>query len=176
MWNYIFEIPLSQLFPLTAPRTTKKENKTTSPMRGLILQQRKCFIYVSCVLHSTDVQLSDTQKTRQWHRNGRGWTKQERGRRGKEWGIKVNLFLLKAGDCALCSGLSRSFFCPLDFIASSTSLWWCGTCHPGLVLEGGWRGREEPQGVLNQKLAQVLTCPVPGGWEHTAARSHPHLP
>lgn len=114
-----------------------------------------CFMYPTFHWCSTKWHTKDTQLTQEWE-----WTKQERGRRGKEWWIKVNLFLIKAGDWVLCNGLSRSSFCPLDFIRSSTSLWWSGS------PDWFWRVAEEVErgpGCAKSGAGTGADLPCAGG-------------
>lgn len=102
--------------------------------------------YVLYLFHVNYIPLVFSQVTHKRHATdtgmGMGQAGKRRKRKGKEWWMKVSLSLVKAGDSVLCNGLSRSWFCPLDFISGWASLWWSGTCDPKLVLEGGWRGWE----------------------------------
>lgn len=72
-----------------------------------------------------------------------------------QW-FEQNLFLPAGLHCKFCLSVVKWYMWPQ-------------------TGSGGWLKRlredQEPQDLLNQKLAHVLTCLVQGGWEHTAAQS-----
>lgn len=106
------------------------------------------------------------------------WAKQERGRRGKEWWMKLVCPQWKPGTGFLCNGLSRNCFLPCGGhfkFSLSVVKWylWLQIRSPGWLER--LREDQEPQNVLSQEPAQALNGLGQSGWSRRC-RAHPHLP
>lgn len=117
-WDYIFEIAFCQLFLPYHSQHNKEGKENNFPPEAVDSPTEEKWPYVLYLFHVNYIPLVFSQVTHKRDATdtgmGVGQAGKRRKREGEERWMKVSLSIVKAGGWALCNGLSRSCFRPLE--------------------------------------------------------------